>query len=93
MVIPESCPACGSTWYKKNSQILLVSSEVPKIAPRGPGRPDQGTQRRPAGVARNHSGGARQALTSVVQQLSLKGVDHAIGQLARLLGAAMAAAI
>jgi hypothetical protein len=35
----------------------------------------------------------RQALTSDVQQLSLKVVDHAIGQLARLLGAAMAAAI
>ena len=34
-----------------------------------------------------------QALTSDVQQLSPKAVDHAIGQLARLLGAAMAAAI
>jgi hypothetical protein len=35
----------------------------------------------------------RQALTSDVQQLSLKVVDHAVGQLARLLGAAMAVAI
>ena len=35
----------------------------------------------------------RQALTSDVEQLSLKVVDHAAGQLARLLGAAMAAAI
>ena len=35
----------------------------------------------------------RHALTSDVQQLSLKVADHAIGQLARLLGAAMAAAI
>ena len=35
----------------------------------------------------------RQALTSDVEQLSLKVVDHAIGQLARLLGAAMAAAL
>ena len=35
----------------------------------------------------------RQALTSDVEQLSLKVVDHAVGQLARLLGAAMAAAI
>ena len=34
-----------------------------------------------------------QALTSDVEQLSLKVVDHAIGQLARLLGDAMAAAI
>lgn len=35
----------------------------------------------------------RQALTSDVEQLSLKVVDHAMGQLARLLGAAIAAAI
>ena len=35
----------------------------------------------------------RHALTSDVEQLSLKVVDHAVGQLARLLGAAMAAAI
>src|SRR5262245_60302894 len=35
----------------------------------------------------------RQALTSDVEQLSLKVVDHAMGQLARLLGAAMAAAV
>jgi hypothetical protein len=35
----------------------------------------------------------RQALTSDVEQLSLKVVDHAIGQLARLLGAATAATI
>ena len=34
-----------------------------------------------------------QALTSDVEQLSLKVVDHAVGQLARLLGAAIAAAI
>jgi hypothetical protein len=35
----------------------------------------------------------RQALTSDVEQSSLKVVDHTMGQLARLLGAAMAAAI
>ena len=35
----------------------------------------------------------RQALTSDVEQLSLKVVDHAMGQLARLLGAAIVAAI
>jgi len=35
----------------------------------------------------------RQALTSDVEQLSLKVVDHAMGQLARLLAAAMAAAV
>ena len=35
----------------------------------------------------------RQALTSDVEQLSLTVVDHAMGQLARLLGAAMAAAV
>ena len=35
----------------------------------------------------------RQALTSDVEQLSLKVVDHAVGQLARLLGAAIAAGI
>ena len=35
----------------------------------------------------------RQALTSGVEQLSLKVVDHAMGQLTRLLGAAMAAAV
>jgi len=35
----------------------------------------------------------RQALTSDVEQLSLKVVDHAMGQLARLLGAAVGAAL
>jgi hypothetical protein len=35
----------------------------------------------------------RQALTSDVERLSLTVVDHAMGQLARLLGAAMAAAV
>ena len=35
----------------------------------------------------------RQALTSDVERLSLTVVDHAMGQLVRLLGATMAAAV
>lgn len=53
------------------------------------------TQERSAALRELHDtlAAERQALTSEVEQLSLKVVDHAMGQLARLLGAAMAAAV